>query len=82
MLANIEIRSLAPLLDAFVRRANAIINSIPETIAPDEEGRLIDAASAGAVAIAQRIVALPASLAEDIAIKAKAAAWLDGALWS
>jgi len=82
MHANVEIQALASLLDTFAKSAREAIYRIPESVTVEEESRLIDAASAPAVAIAQRIVALKATLAEDIATKAKAEAWLDGALWS
>lgn len=81
-LANVEIQTLASLLDRFASEARAKVDLIPEGLSIEEESRQIDAASAPAVAIAQRIVAQNATLAGDIAIKAKSAAWLDGALWS
>jgi hypothetical protein len=82
MPANIEIRKLATLLDRLIQEAHDEIDRIPEGVSIEEECRQIDAASAAAVAIAQRIVAENATLAGDIAIRAKSAAWLDGALWS
>ncbi|MBR0948660.1 MULTISPECIES: hypothetical protein [Bradyrhizobium] len=75
---NYDIASLAISLHQAALTAKAAIKAIPEDTSVDIEMKLIDAVSAPAFEISERIMALPV---ESETIRARAAAWLDGTYW-
>jgi hypothetical protein len=76
-----EILSLGHALHEAALAARTAIDAIPDTVSVDDEVAMIDAASADAFALAERIAGRPARGAFDVAVKAQAAAWLDGRYW-
>jgi len=73
-----ELTALGPLLDEAVGIARTRIEAIPDGVAVTVEDQEVQEASAVPDAIAARIMSLSAKSAEGAAVKAKAAAWIDG----
>ena len=58
--------------------ARAMIDAIPADVSVQAEFAAIDAATAKPFMLAQKIVAVTAKTPESVAIKARAAKWLEG----
>lgn len=62
-------------------KARDAIDAIPADASVSDEFRMIEAASAGANDIAERIAVLPVKSEQGKKVKARAQAWLDGTYW-
>ena len=79
---NVEdIIALGAALRAAAVVSEAAMTAIPAGTDVRTEGELIDAAAAPVFAIAEQILAIPASNKNELAVKARAVAWMDGCYW-
>lgn len=79
---NVEdIIALGAALRAAAVVSEAAVTAIPAGTDVRTEGALIETYSAPVFAIAEQILAIPASNKDELAIKARAVAWMDGCYW-
>ena len=73
-----DLIALGRALDEAVLTARAQIDATPTWASIPAEQAAIEAASGPPALLAEKIAAIPARTAEGEAVKARAAAWLDG----
>lgn len=74
-----DLIALGRLFDEAALIARAMIEAIPATASLPAEQAAIEAASGPPAMLAGKIAAMPARTPEGEAVKARAAAWLNGA---
>jgi hypothetical protein len=73
-----DLIALGRLFDEAALIARAMIDAIPPDVSVQAEQAAIEAASGPPAMLAGKIAAMPARTPEGVAVKARAAAWLDG----